>query len=30
MPGLAMADAASHANHIVVPATPATVHWGYF
>jgi len=25
-----MADAASHANHIVVPATPATVHWGYF
>src|SRR5271155_1973208 len=30
MPGRAMADAASHANHIVVPATPATVHWGYF
>src|SRR5271166_618673 len=29
MPGLAMADAASHANHVVVPATPATVHWGY-
>jgi len=25
-----MADAASHANHVVVPATPATVHWGYF
>ena len=25
-----MADAASRANHVVVPATPATVHWGYF
>src|ERR1700730_17166031 len=30
MRGLAMADAASHANHIVVAATPATVHWAYF
>jgi acetamidase/formamidase len=20
----------AHANHVVVPATPATVHWGYF
>jgi hypothetical protein len=23
-------SSASHANHIVVPATPSTIHWGYF